>query len=79
MLGFLSGIGAKVWGYVLAAGAVLGAVAVIFNRGKRAGQDGVTAGVNGATAAAGQRMGEAAVRAPSRVEPVAKDMEAGKF
>lgn len=79
MLGFLGGIGAKVWGYIATAGAVLAAIAVIFSRGKRAGQNEVTAGVNGATAAAGQRMGQAAVQAPSRVSPVAADMEKGKF
>lgn len=79
MLAMLSGIGSKVWGYVLAAGIVLASVVAIFNRGKRSGQNEVSASVNAVTAGAAKRMSDAAVQAPSRVEPVAKDMEKGKF
>lgn len=64
-MGFLAAIGAKAWGYIIAAGAVLAAVATIFQKGKSAGTTEVTNKVNGATAKANEAMLDAAVNAPT--------------
>lgn len=64
-MGFLAGIGAKVWGYVIAAAAVLAAVATIFQKGKSAGRVEVTSKVNEETAKANKAMLDAAVNAPT--------------
>lgn len=61
----LAAIGAKVWGYVVAVGAVAAVLFTAFSRGKSAGKTEVGNTVNGATATATKNMLDASVNAPA--------------
>jgi len=78
-MSFLMGIGAKAWGYLITAGAVVLGVFIAFGKAKQAGRDEVKAKVNEATAGANERMLNAATQAPKGIDDVRKDLRNGTF
>ena len=79
MLGFLSGIGAKAWGYIATVIAVLGTVAVIFKRGERAGKDKADAGAASTVVAVQKAQAEAVADAPKDREEVIARLNKSTF
>lgn len=79
MFSLLSGIGTRVWGYVIAAVAVLGAVVAIFNRGSRAGRDAAVASAQGAAIKAQDAQAEAVAKAPKDREELNDRLNKGTF
>jgi hypothetical protein len=68
-------VSAKVLGWAMA---VIGAV-IAFLSAYRSGRKAARAEVDRASAEAGARMTDAAVKAPTEKEDVAKDLRAGRF
>ena len=79
MIPFLTSIGARAWGYMLAAGAVVIGLFTVLGKARQSGIDYVAKKVNEDTAKATGRMLDAAVQAPKDKADVVKDLRSGKF
>lgn len=79
MIPFLTSIGARAWGYMLAAGAVVIGLLAALGKAKQAGRNEVAAKVNLASGEAAARMLDAAVQSPKDKADVVKDLRSGKF
>lgn len=78
-LGFLSSIGARAWGYMAAAGAVVVGAMLALGRAKQAGRNEVATKVNQSSGEAAARMAEAATQAPKDKDDVVKGLRTGDF
>jgi hypothetical protein len=78
-MSFLSGIGLKVWGYVLAAVAVIAALATAFRKGEKSGRNEVTVEVQNETEEARERMLRSAINSPVEKADVSKAARSGNF
>lgn len=78
-MSFLMGIGAKAWGYIVAAVTVVIGVLTMLAKVKQAGRDEIAAKVNVETGAANARMAEAAVQSPKGKNDVAEAARRHQF
>lgn len=79
IMSFVTSIGARAWGYMIAAGAVVVGLLAAFGKARQSGIDYVAKKVNEDTAKATGRMLDAAVQAPKDKADVVKDLRSGKF
>lgn len=79
MIPFLTSIGARAWGYMIAAGALVIGLLAAFGKARQSGIDYVAKKVNEDTAKAAARMLDAAVQSPKDKADVVKDLRSGKF